>query len=411
MDRQFFTRAWQIMRDVVLNPEPDPQIDTEIADLAREAAPIVWLVGKVQAGKTSIVRAITGDPEAAVGVGFKPCTRSARVFDFPAEAPVIRFLDTRGLGEVGYDPSDELAALEHKAHVVLAVARAMDPQQEALLGVLRAVRKRNPDWAVVLAQSCLHDGYPDGRDHPPYARLAEARGLDDLRRSLASQAERFKALPGSGPVLVVPIDLTPPEEGYSDPDYGLDALLDAIEEAGSEGMAGILHSLRARDTDPRALRAHPHILGYAGAAGVTDALPLVALVSVPTIQGKMLHSISRIYGIGWDRQTMGEFAASLGVGTVAGIGLSFGARQLAKLVPVYGQTLGAAAAAATGFAVTYALGRAACYYLATRRQGTRDAEGVARTYRQALQEALGLVRARRSSGARDAGASGGRSGE
>ena len=34
-------------------------------------------------------------------------------------------------------------------------------------------------------------------------------------------------------------------------------------------------------------------------------------------------------------------------------------RQLVKLIPVYGQTAGAAAAAAASFAATYALGKAA----------------------------------------------------
>jgi uncharacterized protein (DUF697 family) len=397
MDWQFLTKTWRIIRDVVLNPEPDPRVDSEIAARAREEAPVVWLVGKVQSGKTSIVRAITGHPEAEIGMGFQACTRTTREYDFPPNAPVIRFLDTRGLGEVGYDPSEDLAALESKAHVVLAVARAMDPQQDSLVAALRAVRKRHPDWAVVLAQTCLHEGYPDAAEHPPYERLGDAPGLDDLRRSIASQAKRFKTLPGSGPVHTVPVDLTPLEEGYRDPDYGLDALLDALEMASSQGMAAILRSLRKRGADARALRAHAHVLGYAGAAGATDALPFVGLVSVPTIQGKMLHSIARIYGLHWDRQTIREFAASLGAGTITGIGLSFGARQLAKLVPVYGQTVGAAAAATTGFAVTYALGRAACYYLGTLREGRGEAEGVTQVYRQSLQEAFRIVRTRKSS--------------
>lgn len=391
------TRTWRTLRDAVLRPEADPDLDRQIAERARGQAPVVWLIGKVQSGKTSIVHAITSHPEAAIGSGYKPCTRTARVFDFPEDAPVIRFLDTSGLGEVGYDPAADLAELEDRAHVVLAVARAMDPDQGEVLRALAAVRKRHPDWAIVLAQTCLHEGYPDGADHPSYAALGTAPGLDDLRRSLALQAAAFGALPGQGALLAVPVDLTPPGEGFNDPRFGLDALLDALEHAGTAGMRAILRSLSAGEGDARALRARPHILGYACAAGASDVLPLVGWVSVPAIQGKLLHSIARIYGLAWNARTIRNFAASLGTGTAVRIGIGLGARQLAKLVPGYGQTIGAAAAGATSFAVTYALGRAACYYLGTVGSGREDAEGVARIYRESLQEAFRIVRARKVS--------------
>ncbi len=390
------SKAWRTVREVVLSPQPDRQLDSAISEQARVQAPVVWLLGKAQSGKTSIVRAITGHPRAEIGPGYKPCTRHSRIFDFPAAAPVIRFLDTRGLGEIDYDPAEALAELEQQAHAVVAVARAMDPQQEALLAALRAVRKRHPDWAVLLVQTCLHEGYPAGTDHPPYDELASAPGLEDLRRSQHRQLQAFEALPGNGPLYTVAVDLTQPQEGYGDPDYGLEALLDALTQAGSQSMEGILRRLGRRGGDAQLRQAHPHILGYAAAAAGSDLLPLVGLVSVPTVQGKLLHSLGRIYGLDWDRRTVREFAASLGLGTVAGIGLSLGARQLAKLVPGYGQSVGAAAAAVTSFAVTYALGRAACYYLGNVRQGRHDAQGVARAYREALQEAFAMVRARKT---------------
>lgn len=390
------TRVWRVIRRVVLSPEPDPEGDTEIAELARERAPIVWLLGKVQSGKTSIVHAVTGCPEAEIGRGYRPCTRTARVFDFPADAPVIRFLDTRGLGEVSYEPDEDLAELEGRTHVVLAVARAMDSKQPEVLDVLRAVRGRYPGRSVLLAQTSLHEGYPEGYDHPRYEDLPSAPGLDDLRRSLALQAADFRALPGSGSVYTVALDLTRPEEGYSDPCYGLEALLAALEGAGEAGMDVILRDLAERSASARSARARPHVLGYALAAAAADVMPVVGLVTVPTIQGKLLHSIGRIYGLPWEPRTLREFAASLGTGTAFGIGLSLGVRQLAKLVPVYGQTVGAAAASATSFSVTYALGRAACYYLDVVRTGSGDKARVAEVYRDSLQRALDIVRSRRA---------------
>ncbi len=64
-----------------------------------------------------------------------------------------------------------------------------------------------------------------------------------------------------------------------------------------------------------------------------------------------------------------------------------------KLVPVYGQTIGAAAAAAASFAATYALGKAADHFLVRRQRGIR-ADEVATVYREALQNALRLSKAR-----------------
>jgi uncharacterized protein (DUF697 family) len=400
-------RGWRAIRDVVLNPPSDAAGDEVIAARARAEAPVVWLLGKVQSGKSTIVRAITGSPDVEIGAGYRPCTRNSRIYDVPVDAPVIRFLDTVGFDEVGYDPAEDLAELERHAHVVLAVARAMDPQQDSLLRVLREVRRRHPEWAVVLAQTALHEGYPDGADHPPYEALHTASGLEDLRRCLAQQAAPFLELAGRGEVLVVPVDFTRAEDGYADTRFGLDALLDALERAGSLGMENLLRTLAQRLPDPRAERARAHILGYAIAAGATDALPGVGVVSVPTIQGKLLHSIASIYALPWDRRTLQEFAASLGAGTLLGIGISFGVRQLAKLVPVYGQTVGAAAAGAAGFAVTWALGRAACYYLGNVRDGRGEMADVRRVYRESLQEAFELARRSR----RKAGESGESAGE
>ena len=74
-----------------------------------------------------------------------------------------------------------------------------------------------------------------------------------------------------------------------------------------------------------------------------------------------------------------------------------GIRQLAKLIPVYGQTAGAAASAAASFALTYALGQAAIRYLHGRRIGTLDRGGIAEAYQRALRDAFQIARQRTQS--------------
>src|SRR5262249_59256085 len=94
----------------------DQVAQEEIAARALEFAPVVWLLGKVQSGKTSLIRVLTGCSAAEIGDGFRACTKTSRIFDFPEEAPLVRFLDTRGMGEAGYDPFENPALSQAQTH-------------------------------------------------------------------------------------------------------------------------------------------------------------------------------------------------------------------------------------------------------------------------------------------------------
>jgi uncharacterized protein (DUF697 family) len=378
-------RIWPQVWQAVMAPKSDAALDAAIAEKAAASAPVVWLIGKVQSGKSSIVRTLTGATAAEVGSGFKACTKTAMVFDFPTEAPVIRFLDTRGLGEAAYDASEDIAFGEGQAHLILAVMRVLDPEQGAVLAAITAARRRHPGWPVVVAQTCLHEAYKPGGGHVlPYPFAGDLAGLSardipaDLVRSLKHQRTLFEDLPGDGPVSFVAIDFTLAGDGLPPADYGRAALVSALEAAAPAGLPA----------DAREQQSEPHIMGYAAAAAAADIVPLAGAVAVPAIQAKMLHSLALIHAVQWDRQVLAEFSACLGAGTATRIAASLGLRQLAKLIPVYGQTVGAAAAAATSFATTVALGKAAVYFLKRRRVGVSDPDGVASAYREALAEAF-----------------------
>jgi uncharacterized protein (DUF697 family) len=368
-----------------------------IADAAREFAPVVWLVGKVQSGKTSIIRTFTQASDAEIGAGFRACTRTARVYDFPEEAPIIRFLDTRGLGEVGYDPRADISFCEGRAHLVLAVIKAMDLEQSAVLEVLREVRRRHPDWPVVIAQTSLHEGYLAGEGHTlPYPFSQDARPEmvpAALLACLDYQRAQFQALPGKGALAFVPIDFTRPGDGFEPEDYGREALVAALIAAAPRAVGLALAELPGAADETESKKADAHVLGFAIAAGASDAVPLAGAVAVPLVQAAMLRQLASIHGSQWDRRAYAEFIGALGAGTLVRTASSFGIRQLMKLVPAYGQTIGAAAAAAASFAATYAIGQAASYFLSRRGKGVK-AEQVAKIYREALERAFGLAKAR-----------------
>lgn len=324
------------------------------------------------------------------------------MFDFPEEVPLIRFLDTRGLGEAGYDPAEDLSLCEDQAHLVIVTIRVSDPQQEAIVDAVRAIRRRHPDWPIVVAQTALHEGYTEGADHmKPYpygdqdsANLAAAGVPSDIIRSLSHQRTLFDGLPGKGALLFVPIDFTLPEDGWEPVDYGYDALLAALEHTAPAAVVTSLQNLQGDTSDALTARAQPHILGYATAAGAADIWPVAGIALVPAVQAKMIHALAAIFGAEWDRRALAEFSGALGASTLIRVASGFGARQLVKLVPLYGQTAGAAAAAVMSFATTYALGKAACYFLVRRNVGASDPAGVAQTYKDALSSALRLARER-----------------
>jgi uncharacterized protein (DUF697 family) len=287
---------------------------------------------------------------------------------------------------------------------MLAVMKAMDPQQDAVLEVVSKARKAHPDWPLIVAQTTLHDGYERGKNHAiPYPYDTNLTELsrnpsvrEDLVRSLRYQRALFTNLPGTGPLSFVALDFTQKEDGFDPIDYGLPALLSALEAAAPAGLFAAIKDVSAAHSGKRMAEAHPHIMGYAAAAAAADAVPAAGAVAVPVIQSKMLHTLAGIYGVEWDRHRLGEFAACLGAGAVSRIAAGFGVRQLAKFIPVYGQTAGAAVASASSFATTFAIGKAACYFLGRELAGESDPKGVSQAYAKALADAFGVFRERKA---------------
>lgn len=345
------------------------RVDLRAQAAARPPLPVLWLLGKTGAGKSSVVRGLTG--QAQVGDGFTPCTRTARAFDFPADHPVLRFLDTRGLGETGYDPSEDLAVAESGSHAVLAVARLDDPAQGALREVLADLRQRRRRLPVLV----LHTG-ADLLDDPATRTRAQA----------AAQAGLERAAGGALPAVTLALPEGAPPEGL---DHLRAALVEMLPD-----LTLLMAQDRAADAEAaRFAELRPLVLWYAGAAGASDAAPVIGTVTVPALQGAMLHALAARQGLRWTGARAAAFGAALGTGVVLRMTLAHGARQVAKLVPVVGQTLGAAAAAAISFAATYALGRAGAYWLhRTARGEATDAATLRAIYAEAFRRARDVAR-------------------
>lgn len=362
---------WKKIYSAIFTPRLDDEELGKRLDAVKAAmpTPVFWLLGKTQSGKTSIIKALTGDSRAQIGNGMHACTRTAMIYDFPdAEDCIMRFLDTRGLGETDYEPSADIDAFREQAHVLIVVVKAMDHAQQSVMDAIQSIHNSKPDWPAIVVQTALHEGYPDRSfEHvSPYPFDAEnwsGKIPEELRRSLLEQRKLFNGIDAQ----FVAVDFTLPEDGYEPANYGLEALWRSLETALPQGVAVMLHDMkeiRKELHDAYSKAAHPHIVAYALTSAAAGAFP-VPFVDIPVvslIQAKMFQTIASIYNYKLDKKSWAEISSTLGVSLLSNIGR----RELVKLIPVYGSAASAALTAAT----TYALGKTLTIYLQNLHSGT-----------------------------------------
>ena len=325
----------------------EPADDGRVAEALAEA-PLLWMFGKTGSGKSSIVRFLTGADDAEVGDGYRPQTRSSKQYDFPdSDAPLVRFLDTRSLAEVAYDPADDIRRFGERTHLIVLTVRSADQSLRDVVEPLRVIRRETPSRPVLLVLTALHELTP-GEDFTRSGEIPAA-----AEPAIAKQQERFDGLFDR----CVCVDLTPAEYGFADHEFGgdelKDAVLDLLPEAQKHAVAA---AVLQKSGSPAAGHLDAKILAYSCAAASAAAVP-VPWVDLPVVAGLQWHLtrlIAKSHGQSLDKTAVARMSTLLG-GRAA---LAMGFRELAKFVPYLGSVLNASAA----FGMTYAAGMAADYY-------------------------------------------------
>lgn len=353
------------------SPEEDPDL-SQAFSRHKDTLPVLWLLGKTGSGKSSLIQAVTGDTRVEIGNGFSPCTRSACSYDFPQDRPLMRFLDTRGLGEPGYDPQEDMQACQDRSHMLILVMKTEEPEQSHVLNALSRIRKSGRLEHILLVHTGVY--------------LVDDK--HDRFRCLTRNQEQVENVWG-GKIDSVQVDFEL-DDGSS---FGVDQLARKLSDTMpiiSEFMDNLDHA----DQEKRNFNLlKKDILWHAGIAGASDAVPLTGSVTVPAIQARMVYFIAGKYQVEWDKKSMAEFAGALGASFGAQYAARLGIRQMVKLIPVYGQTVGSASAAVISFSTTFALGRAACKYIYHKSRGEAvSREELRKMYQKAFNDISKVAR-------------------
>lgn len=331
------------------------------AILAQAPIPVIWLFGKTGSGKSSLIRYLTGATEAEIGNGFQPQTKHTRLYAFPDEqAPLVKFLDTRGLGEAHYDHAADIAKLQHESHLVVVTIRAMDHSLDELKDTWQQIRNCRPQRPILLVLTALHDAYP-GQPHPE-DRGASTLWPDNLQRSIELQKSRFAGLYDK----VIEVDLTTPEDQLEPQDYRgrllKEALLELLPAAYRHTLSCLENVEQALD-DLSRRRCAPIIMAHSVLAASTAAFPIpwVDIPAVFAIQTHLAKTIADVYQQPLDKANLAKIMGIVG-GAVA---VQAGLRQGLKFIPYVGMAVNAAST----FGITYAAGWAWQWYFTQRLQG------------------------------------------
>ncbi len=326
------------------------------------------LIGKPQAGKSSIVRGLTGVSTEIIGQGFRPHTRYTQRYSYPTDdLPLLVFTDTVGLGDGTQETTEVIRELvgeiegksikgrgETQAKILILTVKITDFATDTLKQVADQIRQQHPEVPCLLAVTCLHELYPaEVEDHPAYPPSFEdvSRAFVELQRGFEGLFDR-----------TVLIDFTLEDDGFTPVFYGLDALADALAdllpEAESRTISQLLSDREAGKQISNLYReaGRRYILPFSVMAGALAAvpLPLATMPVLTALQASMVGLLGQIYG-----QTLSPSQAGGLVSAIAGgfVAQAIG-RELIKFIPGFGSVI--AASWATTY--TWALGETACVY-------------------------------------------------
>jgi uncharacterized protein (DUF697 family)/predicted GTPase len=340
--------------------------DSQVAEIlasVRDRLPTTeaLLIGKPQAGKSSIVRGLTGVSAEIVGQGFRPHTQSTERYAYPSsELPLLVFTDTVGLGDIDRDTQSLIQELvkdldteTNRARIIILTVKINDFAIDTLRQIATELRQKYPQIPCLLAVTCLHEVYSATQiDHPEYPPK-----LESIDRAYTAIQQAFTGLFDKS----ILIDFTLADDGYTPEFYGLEMMRETLAHLLPEAESRAIYQLLDRESGEQLGNiyrdvARRYILPFSIAAATVAAIPFpfADLPVLTTIQVSMVGLLGKLYGQTLTPSQAGGVVSAIAGGFVA----QLVARQLIKFIPGFGSVISASWAAA----YTWALGEGACVY-------------------------------------------------
>lgn len=340
--------------------------DEEVAEILTEVrgnlpTTEALLIGKPQAGKSSLVRGLTGVSADIVGQGFRPHTQYTNRYAYPSnDLPLLIFTDTVGLGDINQDTekiirelSNDLEQTAKGARIFILTVKINDFATDSLRQIVEKLRAKYPYIPCLLAITCLHEIYPPNTEnHPAYPP-----DYSDLVRASQTIAENFAGLYDR----MVLVDFTLEDDGYDPVFYGRENFCNSLAELLPEAEAKAIYQLLDEDVSKQIGNlyrdtARHYILPFAIMAGALAAvpLPLATMPVLTSLQVSMVTLLGKLYGQNLTASQAGGLISAIAGGFLA----QMIGRELLKFIPVFGSAI----AASWATAYTWALGEGACVY-------------------------------------------------
>jgi uncharacterized protein (DUF697 family)/predicted GTPase len=361
----------------------------EILETIRSELPTTeaLLIGKPQAGKSSIVRGLTGVSAEIVGQGFRPHTQHTERYAYPSQdLPLLIFTDTVGLGDIKQNTQaiinelvEELQQESHRARILILTIKINDFATDTLREVAENLRQQFPNIPCLLAVTCLHELYPDiTANHPEYPPEYEEiqRAFTEIEASFQELCDR-----------AVMIDFTLEEDDYTPVFYGLETFRDTLADLLPEAEAKAIYQLLDGETGEKIGNLYRdvgrrYILAFSVMAATLAAVPLpfATMPVLTTLQVSMVIVLGNLYGQTLTPSQAGGLVSAIAGGFVAqAVG-----RELIKFLPGFGSVIAASWAAA----YTVALGEGACVYFGDLMGGKKpDPQKIQQVMNEAFKEA------------------------
>ncbi|MBD2624884.1 YcjF family protein [Trichormus variabilis] len=340
----------------------DAQV-AEILETIRAELPTTeaLLLGKPQAGKSSIVRGLTGVSAEIIGQGFRPHTQNTQRYAYPSsDLPLLVFTDTVGLGDVNQDTETiiqeligDLQTEATGARVLILTVKINDFATDTLRQIAQKLRQQYPNIPCLLVVTCLHEIYPPQTDdHPHYPP-----DFAELNRAFTQIKANFVGLYNNA----VLIDFTLEEDGYHPVFYGLEGLRDNLAELLPEAESKAIYQLLDKQAGEKLGNIYRdagrrYILPFSIMAATLAAVPLpfATMPVLTALQVSMVGLLGKLYGQTLTPSQAGGIVSAIAGGFIA----QAVARELIKFIPGFGSVI----AASWAGAYTWALGEGACVY-------------------------------------------------